>query len=446
MKAADDAAWSEDDKITSDLPKTEFLGYETLTAKGRALRLISGKEAVSEVHAGDRAGVALDMTPFYAESGGQSSDLGVMETAGARARVLHVHKVHDVFVHQVEVESGALKFGDVVTSTVESVLRNRTARNHTATHLLHKALRLVLGDHVRQAGSSVDPEQLRFDFTHYEGLNAEQLAAVEQTVNRVIDEFRPVKTALMSQSEAKEQGAIALFDEKYGDTVRVVEVNGFSTELCGGTHVENSGQIGAFRIVSETSVSSGTRRIEAVTGSNLLAPLIKSESAVRDIAAALKTRPENALERAEGLVAELKELKSEAAGLKKATLSDRVSSLVAGAERFNKGLLIIKAFDEADVQELRGVCDDIRAKEKDFIAALASGRDDKAVFIVAVSDSLQQAGFRAGDIVKAMATAAGGGGGGKADMAQAGAKDASKIPSALSAAKEYVIMVATKNR
>ncbi|MDR2610232.1 MAG: alanine--tRNA ligase, partial [Clostridiales Family XIII bacterium] len=250
MKVSEDAAWSENDQIIIDLPKTEFVGYETLTAKGRALRLISGKEAVTEASAGERAGVVLDRTPFYAEGGGQSSDLGILETADARARVIHVSKVHDVFIHQVEVLSGVLKFGDEVTGTVEAVLRNRTARNHTATHLLHKALRLTLGDHVRQAGSSVDPDELRFDFTHYEGLNAEQLEAVEQTVNRAIDEFRPVKTALMTQAEAKEYGAIALFDEKYGDTVRVVEVDGFSTELCGGTHVENSGQIGAFKIVS----------------------------------------------------------------------------------------------------------------------------------------------------------------------------------------------------
>ncbi|MDR1068443.1 MAG: alanine--tRNA ligase, partial [Clostridiales Family XIII bacterium] len=310
IKISQDEAWSEIERVLADLPKSVFAGYDRLSAQGRVLRILADGVEVREAAEGSKVAVVLDETPFYAESGGQSSDSGELVTqTGARAKITHVSKAHDVFVHMVEVTGGTLKFGDEVTSSFEPVRRNRTARNHTATHLLHKALRVVLGDHVRQAGSSVDPDQLRFDFTHYEGLTAEQITEVEGIVGRVIDEFRPVTTAIMTQAEAKENGAIALFDEKYGDTVRVVEVADFSKELCGGTHVENSGQIGAFKIVSEASVSSGTRRIEAITGSNLLTPLARGEAVLRDISAALKTRPDNLVERVNTVTAEVQSLK-----------------------------------------------------------------------------------------------------------------------------------------
>jgi alanyl-tRNA synthetase len=441
IKASDDAAWSENDRIITDLPKTEFLGYETLEAKGRALRIISGKDVVNEVKAGNRAAIILDRTPFYAESGGQASDIGAIKTATCAAKVINVAKSHDVFLHTLEVIEGALKFGDEVICTVEAVHRNKTARNHTATHLLHKALRLTLGDHVRQAGSGVDSQQLRFDFTHYEGLTDAQLSEVEHTVNRVIDEFRPVNTVIMTQSEAKENGAIALFDEKYGDTVRVVSVGDFSMELCGGTHVENSGQIGAFKITSEASVSSGTRRIEAITGSGVLAPFLQNKAIIADIANALKSRPENVTDRVNALLGEVQALKKEAAELKKASMADSLSDIIGSAEKLKKGLFITKVFEDLGADELRGICDDIRAREKDFIAALASSVNGKVIFIAAVSDSLQQVGYRAGEIVKAMAQAAGGGGGGKADMAQAGAKDYTKIPAAMDAAGAFVVQL-----
>ncbi|MDR3225573.1 MAG: alanine--tRNA ligase [Clostridiales Family XIII bacterium] len=433
-KVSDAAAWSEDDQIVADIAPTVFTGYDTLQDRVRVVRILSGTAPVDVAYEGEIAGLVLDKTPFYAESGGQAADVGDLVGARSFAHVETVKKLRGVFIHQVEVETGEIRVGDELIATVEATTRNRTARNHTATHLLHKALREVLGNHVQQAGSSVDAETLRFDFSHYEGIDEYKLGEIETIVNRVIDEFMPVKTTETSVDEAKKKGAAALFDEKYGESVRLVEVGDFSMELCGGTHVGNSGEIGAFKITSEGSIGSGTRRIEAITGSNVLKPLTRAENILEELGEVFKANPDMIIDKINDVLADMKSIRKELDEIKKDRMGSSVDTLLASALNVDGGKLVTGSFEGLSPDDLRSLADDLRTAEKDVIAALASVTDGKVIFIVAVSDSLQQKGHRAGDIVKAMAQAAGGGGGGKADMAQAGAKDPAKIPDALAAA------------
>ncbi|MDR2487670.1 MAG: alanine--tRNA ligase, partial [Clostridiales Family XIII bacterium] len=330
-------AWAENDQVIADLGKTGFTGYGSLSGEGCVLRILADGAAVDFAGAGSVVDVVLDRTPFYAESGGQVADRGTLALAsasagtganagvgegaggdvgqggqaGCMARVTDVQTMRGVFLHRCEVTDGALRVGDVLTAQVDAGLRNRTARNHTATHLLHRALRDVLGGHVQQAGSRVDETQLRFDFTHYEAVSAAQLAEIEGIVNDAVNAFYPVATEEMSMDEAKAQGVIALFDEKYGDTVRVVRVGDFSAELCGGTHVHSSGEVGAFKIVSESSVGAGARRIEALTGTGILEPFRLAETALGTLGTLLKTSPDSLSEKAEGLLEELRGLRRE---------------------------------------------------------------------------------------------------------------------------------------
>jgi alanyl-tRNA synthetase len=402
------------------------------------VRILIGNESVNSAFEGETAGLILDRTPFYAESGGQASDVGDLVGDSSFAHIDMVSKLSGVFIHQAKIESGEMRVGDELIATVEATTRNQTARNHTATHLLHKALREVLGSHVQQAGSNVNADQLRFDFTHYEGIDDYKLSEVEVIVNQVINEFMPVSTTEMDIDEAKKKGAMALFDEKYGDKVRVVEVGDFSMELCGGTHVKNSGEVGAFTILSESSIGSGTRRIEATSGTNVLRPLSRAESLIAELSHVLKTAPDALLDKAGDMLSDMKSVRQELDEIKKAGMGSSVDSLIASAAEVDGGKLVTGSFEGLTADELRSMTDDIRNQAKDVIAALASVNDGKVIFIVAVSDSMQQRGRRAGDIVKAMATAAGGGGGGKADMAQAGAKDPTKVKDAIDAAREFL--------
>ncbi|MDR1042492.1 MAG: alanine--tRNA ligase, partial [Clostridiales Family XIII bacterium] len=437
-KTANAEAWSDNDKIVSDLDKTLFTGYDTLQDRARVVRILVGDKAVNAAFEGETAGIILDRTPFYAESGGQASDVGDLVGDNSFAHTDMVRKLSGVCIHYSEIETGEIRVGDELIATVEATTRNQTARNHTATHLLHKALREVLGAHVRQAGSSVNADQLRFDFTHYEGIGDYKLREVEVIVNRVIDEFLPVTTTEMDVDEARKKGAMALFEEKYGEKVRVVEVGDFSMELCGGTHVNNSGDVGAFKILSESSIGSGTRRIEAITGTNVLRPLAQAEDILSALGQMFKAEPGVILDKVNDALAEIKSLRHELGEIKKAEIGSSVDSLIAAAEDVDGGKFVSGSFEGLSSDELRAITDDIRTASKDVIAALASVTDGKVIFIVAVSDSMQQKGHRAGDIVKAMAQAAGGGGGGKADMAQAGAKDPSKVGEAIAAAKKFL--------
>jgi alanyl-tRNA synthetase len=445
-KTANAEAWADSDDVTAGLDETLFTGYDTLQDRARVLRVISGADAsvsadarfVDAAFEGETVGVVLDKTPFYAESGGQASDVGDLVGANSFAHVDMVRKANGVFVHQAEIESGVIRVGDELICTVEATTRNQTARNHTATHLLHEALREVLGGHVRQAGSSVNAEQLRFDFTHYESVGDYKLGEIEVIVNRVIDEFLPVTTRIVDIEEAKNQGAMALFDEKYGDKVRVVTVGDFSMELCGGTHVGSSGEVGAFKILSESSIGSGTRRIEAITGTNVLRPLSRAEDILGELGGVFRASPDTLLDKVGDMLADMKKAQKELNDIKREGRGSSVDSLLASALEVDGGKLVTGSFEGLGADDLRTMADDIRAAARDVIAALASVTDGKVIFIVAVSDTMQEKGHRAGDIVKTMAGAAGGGGGGRADMAQAGAKDPSKIGDALMAAKKFL--------
>jgi alanyl-tRNA synthetase len=321
---------------------------------------------------------------------------------------------------------------------VDAARRNSTARNHTATHLLQKALRRILGEHVEQAGSAVGPDCLRFDFTHVEAIDQEKLEAVEALVNEKILAFLPVKTDEKSIDEALRSGATALFGEKYGDRVRVVAVGDFSTELCGGTHVANAGQIGAFKIVSEGGVAAGVRRIEAITGAGLLPPLHLAERTLKKLAEILKTNPENLAARVASVIEENKNSKRELEVLKNEALGASLDDILSAAKEINGVKLVRRAFRDHTAEELRNLSDRIKAAAKSAVIVLASENDGKAVFVVSVSDDLLDKGCHAGKLIKQIAEAAGGGGGGKADMAQAGAKDPAKIPQALALAEELL--------
>ncbi len=426
--------WKEasDDEL-SDVD-TIFTGYEGLTGEATVVG-IRAEGGAKEVGEAETALVALDKTPFYATSGGQATDIGVVYNNDFMATVLDVTKHHGVFAHKIKVEKGTLKIGDKVNAAVDAKRRNATARNHTATHLLQKALRDVLGEHVHQAGSNVTADSLRFDFSHFEAVTKENLAKVENAVNEQILNFLPVTTDVMAASEASKTGAMALFGEKYGDEVRVVSIGDYSKELCGGTHVANSGQIGAFKIISEGGVASGVRRIEAVTGSGILLKAKEAEAILAQAADAVKTAPAGLATKLTAMSDEIKALKKEVEDLKKASMGDVVGDMLAAAAEINGVHLITKAFTDMDINELRGLSDEIKARAKGVITVLAADNGGKVTFMVSVTDDLLDKGYHAGNMIKKIAAAAGGGGGGKADMAQAGAKDASKINDAFEVAK-----------
>lgn len=418
--------------------ETEFTGYETLSGESKVLAIIKDGQPVDSISEGDEAAVILDRTPFYATSGGQNADNGIMTAEGISLKVNDVTKSAGVFSHVVTVEAGSVKTGDTLRCSVETIRRNRTACNHTATHMLHAALRKVLGDHVKQAGSSVTAESLRFDFNHFQAVTAEEINEIERIVNEKIAEFIDVNTKVMPIAEAQEEGAMALFDEKYGDFVRIVSVGDYSVEFCGGTHISNSGQIGAFKIISESGVASGVRRIEAVTGQGILARYNNDEALINNTAGILKSNRDNLADKSASLMDEVKKLKKEIEELKKAEMSKGLDSLVDTAEVINGIKLVTKQFEDYSINDLRSLSDDIKASNKGVAMVFATVNGPKVTFLVSLTDDLVESGLHAGKMIKEVAAAAGGGGGGKADMAQAGAKDASKIPDAFAKAAELI--------
>ncbi|MBR3706553.1 MAG: hypothetical protein IKM19_06255 [Firmicutes bacterium] len=311
-------------------------------------------------------------------------------------------------------------------------------RNHTATHLLQKALRKVLGTHVQQAGSMVNEKILRFDFSHFEAMTKEQIAEVEKMVNDVINEFLEVSCTEMSMEEAQEAGAMALFGEKYGSVVRVVNAGGWSVELCGGTHVKNTGEIGAFKILSEGGVASGVRRIEATTGTNVLAEALKAEAIIEKACEPLKCNKNALADKVKATAEELKALKKELEEIKKAAMGGEVDAMVANAKEVNGVKLVTKEFADYNINDLRGLSDDIKAAHKGIVMVFATVSGGKVTFLVSITDDLLEKGLHAGNMIKQIAAACGGGGGGKADMAQAGAKDPSKINDAFAVAESLL--------
>lgn len=434
----DQVGWDNASSLETSYPETDFKGYETLNCSGKVLGLSKDAKDVDAISAGDKALVVLDSTPFYATSGGQMNDIGIMSTKNFSAKVVDVTKKAGVFSHVIEVENGSLSKDDIVNCQVDAIRRNETACNHTATHMLHAALRTVLGDHVKQAGSLVTKDGLRFDFNHYQAVTKEELAKVEDIVNQKVAEFIDVNTRVMAISEAKQEDAMALFDEKYGDFVRVVSIGDYSVEFCGGTHITNSGQIGAVKITSESGVASGVRRIEAITGQGILKKYNEDEQIIEDTSLVLKSSRNNLIDKASSLMDEVKVLKKEIEELKKAEMSKGLDSLIDDAKEINGVKLIAKQFDDYNINDLRGLSDEIKAGNNNIVMVFAAISGGKVTFLVSVTDDLVEKGIHAGKMIKEIAKAAGGGGGGKADMAQAGAKDPSKISDAFAKAEELL--------
>ena len=439
------SGWSEDLFGALDAEPTVFTGYETLNDTGVVVAL-SDEETLTDAIATDEEAkdgvlVVLDKTPFYAEMGGQAADHGMLNSADCSLRVLDVKKTpKGYYVHTCVLESGIVKVGDHLTAQVDKEYRMAIARNHTATHLLQAALREVLGDHVHQAGSYQDAEITHFDFTHFSAVTPEELARVQKIVNDKIYESMNVTVREMPIEEAKKLGAMALFGEKYGKVVRVVDIEGWSTEFCGGTHVKNTAQIGGFKIVSEASVAAGIRRIEAVTGRNLLIRANLQEAMLHTVANTLKANNVTALPvRAEAVMAENKALAKELEEIKAQVAASKVTSLFDNAEEIGGVKIASAYFTGTTGDTLRGMCDTIRDKAvKPAVAVLVGKSEDKITMAVTVTKQAQEKGLKAGALVKEIAAIAGGKGGGKPDFAMAGLKDETKIDEALAAVSAIV--------
>ena len=439
------SGWSEDLFGALEAEPTVFTGYDTLTDKGTVVAL-SDEETLTDAIATDEEAkdgvlVVLDKTPFYAEMGGQAADHGVLNGAECSLRVLDVKKTpKGYYVHTCVLESGIVKVGDVLTAQVDKDYRMAIARNHTATHLLQAALREVLGDHVHQAGSYQDASITHFDFTHFSAVTAEELARVQKIVNDKIFDSMNVTVQEMPVEEAKKLGAMALFGEKYGKVVRVVDIEGWSTEFCGGTHVKNTAQIGGFKIVSESSVAAGIRRIEAVTGRNLLIRANLQEAMLHTVANTLKANNVTALPvRAEAVMAENKALAKELEEIKAQVAASKVTSLFDDAEEIGGVKIASAYFTGTTGDTLRGMCDTIRDKAvKPAVAVLVGKAEDKITMAVTVTKQAQEKGLKAGALVKEIAAIAGGKGGGKPDFAMAGLKDETRIDEALAAVDAIV--------
>ena len=437
------SGWSADLFGGLDAAPTVFTGYDTLTDTGVVVALSDEETLTDGISTDDQAKegvlVVLDKTPFYAEMGGQVADHGVLSGDNCALRVLDVKKTpKGYFVHTCVLENGYVRVGDTLTAQVDKEYRWAIARNHTATHLMQAALREVLGDHVHQAGSYQDAHVTRFDFTHFSAVTPEELARVEKIVNDKIYDSMQVDVRSMALDEAKKMGAMALFGEKYGEIVRVVDVCGWSTEFCGGTHVQNTAQIGGFKIISESSVAAGIRRIEAVTGKNLLMRANTNEMVLRSTAAALKANNvADVVARAEAVMAENKAMHRELDNMKAQVAASRVQSLFEAAEEVGGVKIVTAYFAGTTGDTLRGMCDTLREKAvKPVVAVLVGSDGAKISMAVAVNKLAQEKGLKAGSLVKDLSAIAGGKGGGKPDFAMAGLKDPNKIDEALHAAAE----------
>jgi len=418
---------------------TEFVGYDSLTADGTITALTTETDLVEALTDGEKGTIVTDRTPFYGTMGGQEGDIGVIESAAGSFRVEEtIHLQGGKVGHVGIMTSGMFKTGDTVTLKVDEKDRNNTCKNHSCTHLLQKALRMVLGNHVEQAGSFVNCGRLRFDFTHFAAMTPEEISKVEELVNKEIQANLPVRTEVMDLETAKKSGAMALFGEKYRDKVRVVSMGDFSKELCGGTHVGNTGVISAFKIISETGISAGVRRIEALTGDSLREYFDSLEREIKTVSEKLKTTPAELLSRVDALLEEEHGLKNENEKLK-AKLASEAAEGASGDVQNIKGVgfLAVKV-KGVQMNELRNLGDKLKQKTDDGVVVLASDADGKVNLIVMAGDTAQKKGAHAGNIIKAIAGLVGGGGGGRPNMAQAGGKNPAGIDNALKEASKVL--------
>ncbi|MBQ3503968.1 MAG: alanine--tRNA ligase [Oscillospiraceae bacterium] len=438
-KALGDLGWAGID-FGKDMPETKFLGYETLNSDAQVLAIVCEDELQETAYEGSNAILVLDQTPMYAEMGGQVADHGVIKTESAVFEVNNVQKNKGgKYMHYGRVVSGVLNVGDGVSVSVCADRRKAIMRAHSATHLLQTALQKVLGDHVHQAGSFVDEDHLRFDFTHFSAMTAEEIAKVNALVQEAVMEGYAVDIREMSIDEAKEMGATALFSEKYGDTVRVVNMGGYSIELCGGTHLDNTAKVGSFRIVSEASVASGVRRIEAITGMKYVADADKTRELVGNVCAAVKVKKADELEsKLAAQLEEIKQLKKEIEAYKAKEASGAVDRMLAGAQTVGSVKVLTVVVPDADAAKLRKTGDVLRDKDASVAAVLASASGEKVTFLAVCGKDAVKCGVKAGDIVKHVCTVCGGNGGGKPDSAMGGGKDASKMNEALKSVAAFV--------
>jgi len=409
-----------------------FRGYETLEDRGRVIALIREGKAVESLRKGEEGEVILDRTPFYGEAGGQVGDTGTLEYSQGLFQVTDTQKpLPNLFVQKGIMKSGVLRVREEVFARVEGEKRKNTMAHHTATHLLHWALRQVLGDHVKQAGSLVSPERLRFDFTHFAPLTPQELKKVEDLVNQRIWEDHPVETRITDMDTAIKMGAMALFDEKYGDKVRLVMVGDFSKELCAGTHVARTGNIGVLKIIHEGGVASGVRRIEALARGALLNHLRREGQTLSTIGGLLKARPGQEVDRVEHLLAQVKESEREISRLKEQLASQAAVDLLSDVKEVQGVKVLAVRMDGADVEGLRAMADRLRQKLGSSALLLASSHGGKAILLCAFTRDIAGKRLHAGELVKALALLVGGGGGGRPDMAQAGGKNPQKIDEAI---------------
>ena len=442
-KARKDAgadAWVSDSIDLNDIPATDFIGYTDFEGEGKILAIVKDGERVDRAQEGENVIIVLDRTPFYAESGGQVADTGVLKAGGCSLDVDDVKKdASGVYMHMCVVSTGTIAVGDTVSANIDVNRRKDIMRNHTAAHLLQAALREVLGTHVQQAGQLVDEDVVRFDFTHFSALSADELIAVEKRVNDVILEGIPVTCTEMSIDEAKKKGAMALFGEKYGDVVRVVEAGDFSKEFCGGTHVDNTAKVGMFKIKQEGSVAAGVRRIEAVTGHNFLLYLNNAIMMIGQAAHLLHiNNPLELVEGAQRLMEKYKENEKELEHLRDEMAKDQTGSILENSERVGDTKIVTAMYNGADTDALRKMCEYIYESVDDAVAVLASTKGGKLVFSCVCTKKAIEKGLKAGNIVREVAKIAGGNGGGKPNIAMAGGKDLTKADEALYALKDIV--------
>ena len=429
------ADYDQDIKLEGD---TVFTGYQQLNDQALILGLFKDGQAVNALQAGDQGILVLDKTPFYAESGGQVGDFGKIETANAVFTVNDTRKQGGkLFLHSGKLTSGMLETGQQCTAKVDSVGRQATALNHSATHLLHAALRQVLGDHVTQKGSLVDPERLRFDFSHFEPMTAEDITTVERIVNEQIRLNSPVTAEIIAKEEALQAGAMALFGEKYGDDVRVLKIGTFSTELCGGTHTERAGDIGLFKIINETGVAAGVRRIEAVTGAGALLWIESRDKALATIASCVKSPTETVAVKVQQLIEKNRSLEKELEHLKNKLASSTGGEMTNRAVDVEGIKVLAVKLDDVDPKAMRDIVDQLKNKLGSAAIVLATVKGDKVNLIAGVSKD-QTARIKAGDLVNSVATKVGGKGGGRPDMAQAGGNDPAGLTDALQQVPDWV--------
>ena len=438
-KALGDLGWEHIDLGDIDRTPTRFLGYDQTCATGKIEAILEDGELSGTIHAGKRGILVLDQTPFYAEMGGQVGDHGRITRGEAVFEVTDTQKTKGgKYLHYGQMRSGSISLDDEVTAELDLERRQAIARAHSATHLLQTALQQVLGDHVHQAGSLVEPDRLRFDFTHFAAISSKELVEIERIVNEAILAGYPVTAQEMSMDEAKAKGAMALFTEKYGDRVRVVDMSGYSIELCGGTHLDNTAKAGSFHIVSEGSIASGVRRIEATTGKLTLENLLHTEHQFFELAAALKVRPADLAAKAVAQVEEIKQLRRAVENFKSREEQGMANQYLLAAKQVGGLKVITASMNDRSPNDLRKLGDFLRDKEPNVVAVLATVTGEKLTFLAVCGKGAIAAGVKAGEVIRSVTQICGGSGGGKPDSAMGGGKNALKLDDALASVDNFV--------